>query len=239
MIDRPTQTDSPPPSTTYASVAAMHTPRQAQPRRQPSTSRVKPTTAKLLNPVRIVVQLNHEPTLPVRDLPPPVLFRQLSDLCAKVTNAPAPLGAHWNRKLNLIIAFPAGTTRTSIKTLFPSICSLIGSKNKPTIRFDVPWCKVHLAGIRARDSLDLPITSEEELRQTLQRNPAIQALNITVHATWLKKPDNIASTHTSAIIAFEDPDGSIERTLLKSTIFAFGETVTLKKWHERPWLKSH
>ncbi|EUC59532.1 hypothetical protein RSOL_317110, partial [Rhizoctonia solani AG-3 Rhs1AP] len=126
-----------------------------------------------------------------------------------------------------------GTSRTSIKILYPSIHSLVGSEDPPTIRFDTPWRKIHLAGIRVRDHPDQPITSEEELQQTLQLNPALQALNITIKPTWLKKPENISGTHTSAVIAFEDSDGSIERVLLKSTIFAFGETVKVKKWHDK------
>jgi hypothetical protein len=91
-----------------------------------------------------------------------------------------------------------------------------------------------LAGIHARDNIGLPIASEEELRRTLLLNPALQTLNITVQPTWLKKPGAITGTHTSAIVAFEDPDGSVERALLKSTLFAFGEAITTKKWYERP-----
>ncbi|EUC58205.1 hypothetical protein RSOL_237850, partial [Rhizoctonia solani AG-3 Rhs1AP] len=189
---------------------------------QPTLPRTKPSTAKLsavkpTNPARIVVQLKHLPALPIRDLPARDIYQHLVSSAATIPRAPTPLGVHWNRNNNLIIAFPAGTSRTSIKTLYPSIRSL-----------------VHLAGIRVREHPDQPITSEEELWQTLQLNPALQALTITIQPTWLKKPENISGTHTSAVIAFEDPDGSVERTLLKTTIFAFGETVTIKKWHDRP-----
>ncbi|CUA67950.1 E3 ubiquitin-protein ligase listerin [Schizosaccharomyces pombe 972h-] [Rhizoctonia solani] len=222
-----------PTSPTYASVASARTPRRTRPRLLPSTSNAKPTAVKPLNPVHIVVQLKRDLTPPIRNLPAREVFCRLTESCAKLPNAPIPLGAQWNRKNNLIVSFPAGTTRTAIKLLYPSIHSLVGSVDKPVIRFDVPWRKVHLAGILARESPDLPITSEAELRHTLLLNPALQALNITVQPTWLKKPESITGTHTSAIIAFEDPDGSIERALLKSTIFAFGETVTVKKWHDQ------
>ncbi|CUA68733.1 Putative serine/threonine-protein kinase/receptor R818 [Rhizoctonia solani] len=170
-------------------------------------------------------QLKRDPAPPIRDSPARDIFRQLVEYSAKVPNAPTPLGVQWNRRNNLIISFPAGTTRTTIKLLYPSIYSLVCPEDKPHIRFDVPWSKIHLAGILARDRLDLPITSEEELRHTLLLNPALQALNLTVQPTWLKKPENITGTHTSAIIAFEDPDGSIKRTLLKSAIFAFEQYV--------------
>ncbi|EUC58761.1 hypothetical protein RSOL_275150, partial [Rhizoctonia solani AG-3 Rhs1AP] len=233
-------TPSPPPlPRSYASVATSHNSGQqcqAPPRHLPSTPRPKPSAVKPLNPVRIVVQLAGITTPPIQDLPVPELFRRLTETCAKIPNSPAPLGMQWNRKNNLIVSFPAGTTRTAIEPLFTEIRSLVGSE-KPVIRFNTAWRKVHLAGIRVRNSPDLPITSEEDLRHTLQLNPAFQSLNITVQPTWLKKPENITGTHTSAVVAFEDPDGSIERALLKLTIFAFGETVTLKKWHDRPPVK--
>ncbi|KDN34738.1 hypothetical protein RSAG8_12180, partial [Rhizoctonia solani AG-8 WAC10335] len=141
------------------------------------------------------------------------------------------------RRGSVKLASPAGITRTAIKPLYPNIHSLLGSKDKLVIWFDIPWRKIHLAGIRARDSLELPITSEAELRQTLQLNPAFQTLDIAVQPTWLKKPESITGTHTSAVVAFEDKGGSIERALLKLTIFAFGEPVTMKKWHDQPLTK--
>ncbi|KEP46380.1 phosphatidylinositol-4-phosphate 5-kinase [Rhizoctonia solani 123E] len=250
MIDRPAQTDSPsplpppkdasppspvgedshavPPPRSFASVAAGHPPRQVQPSPRPSTRKAKPATVKPLDPVRIVVQLTEEPTLPIRNLAAPELFHRLTEACTKSPNAPAPLGAQWNQRNNLILSFPAGTTRTAIESLYPDIRLFLGLP-KPTIRFVTPWRKIHLAGIRARNNPGQPVSSEEELRQTLLRNPALQTLNITIQPTWLKKPDNIAGTHTSAIFAFEDPDSTIERALLKSVIFAFGEQVTVKK----------
>ncbi|CUA77644.1 hypothetical protein RSOLAG22IIIB_06696 [Rhizoctonia solani] len=238
LQNKQTQTDSvepvaPPPRRTYASAAVSHTPLQEQPHPPPTTPRAKPAAAKPTNPVRIVVQLKHFPTLPARDLPARDIYQQLVTSCATIPRAPTPLGVHWNRNNNLIIAFPAGTSRTTIKTLFPSIHSLVGTEDPPVICFDVPWRKVHLAGIHARNNTDQPITPVEELRQTLLLNPALLALKITIQPTWLKKPEAISGTHTSAIIAFEDPDGSVERTLLKSTLFAFGEAITVKKWHEK------
>ncbi|EUC60728.1 hypothetical protein RSOL_362090, partial [Rhizoctonia solani AG-3 Rhs1AP] len=125
-----------------------------------------------------------------------------------------------------------GTTHTSIKTLYPSIQLFVGSNDKPVIHFDVPWCKVHLAGICARDDPDHPVASDEILRQSLQLNPALQAINITIQPTWLKKPESIVGTHSSVVVAFEDPDGSVERMLLKSELFTFGEAVTVKKWYD-------
>ncbi|EUC55880.1 hypothetical protein RSOL_142610, partial [Rhizoctonia solani AG-3 Rhs1AP] len=124
----------------------------------------------------------------------------------------------------LVLSFPSGTTCTTIQLLYPSIHSLLGSNEQPVFRFDVPWSKIHLAGIHARDSLNLPAASVEELQHTLL-NPAIQALKITVQPTWLKKPGEITSTHTSAVIAFEDPDGSVARTLFKSKIWLLANTV--------------
>ncbi|CUA70596.1 hypothetical protein RSOLAG22IIIB_09016 [Rhizoctonia solani] len=197
-------------------------------------SAAKPSAVKSTSPVRIVVQLKHLPALPIRDLPARDIYQRLAASASTLPRAPTPLGVHWNRNNNLIISFPSDTSHTSVKTLYPSIRSLIGSENPPTIRFDVPWRKVHLAGIRVRDHPDQPIASEEELWQTLQLNPALQDLSITVQPTWLKKPESITGTHTSAVIAFEDLDGSVERALLKTTIFAFGKTVTIKKWHDRP-----
>ncbi|EUC53456.1 hypothetical protein RSOL_001230, partial [Rhizoctonia solani AG-3 Rhs1AP] len=162
------------PVRTYASVATSHQPRQAHSRPPLPSHKGKSMAAKSLNPVRLIVQLKHEPSLPIRDLPAPTLFRQLMETCATVPNAPIPLGVHWNQKGNLIVAFPAGTSRTAIKKLHPNICLLTGAKDTPTLRFDVPWRRIHLASIRARDHPDQPVASNEELRLTLQLNPAIK-----------------------------------------------------------------
>ncbi|CAE6481185.1 unnamed protein product [Rhizoctonia solani] len=43
----------------------------------------------------------------------------------------------------------------------------------------------------------------------------------------------ITGTHTSARIASEDPDGSIQQSLLKTPVSVFGESITVKKWHDR------
>ncbi|KAG8751607.1 hypothetical protein FRC11_009222, partial [Ceratobasidium sp. 423] len=111
----------------------------------------------------------------------------------------------------------------------PTIRATISSEAEFTLRFDVPWRKIHIAGIRARDDLNSPIAAEDDLRRSPLLNLAIKNLKITVQASWLKKPEATAGTHTSAVIVFEDPEGSVERNLLKSTLFVFGERVTVKK----------
>ncbi|KEP45432.1 hypothetical protein V565_274820, partial [Rhizoctonia solani 123E] len=146
---------TPPLQQTYASVAVAHTPLQERPRPQPTMPSTKHAAAKptSTNPVRIVVLLKHLPTLPMWDIPAQDIYRQLVASSAAIPRAPTPLGVHWNRNNNLIIAFPAGTSRTSIKTLYPSVHSLVSSTDLPIIRFDVPWHKIHLAGIHSQRGL--------------------------------------------------------------------------------------
>ena len=78
------------------------------------------------------------------------------------------------------------------------------------------------------------MAAEADLRQSLLLNPAIQALKIAVRALWIRKLENITGTHTSAVITFEDPDGTVERKLMKLALFVFGEKITVKKWLEKP-----
>ncbi|KDN41096.1 hypothetical protein RSAG8_07650, partial [Rhizoctonia solani AG-8 WAC10335] len=196
-----------------------------------------PAPTKPSNPTRLIARLHDQPNLPIRNSPATKCFRRLTEAISKspgqASNGPRLLGVQWNKKGNLILSFSNGTSRTTIKACYPAMRSVLGSESRIEFDFDVPWGRVHLANICAREGEDHILASEQDLQESLQYNPAIQSLKITMKARWLKKPEFITGMHTSAIIAFEDPDGTIEHSLLKSKIFAFGELVTMKKWHTK------
>ncbi|EUC55186.1 hypothetical protein RSOL_098080, partial [Rhizoctonia solani AG-3 Rhs1AP] len=106
------------------------------------------------------------------------------------------------------------------------------------ITFDTPWSTIHLANVHARLDSSGPVFSEAEVRETVLANPSLASLAITSQPRWLRKPDSITGTRSSVILSFEDPDGAIARTLLKTPIYAFGSPVTVKPWLPKPAIKT-
>ncbi|CUA76463.1 Ferric reductase transmembrane component 4 [Rhizoctonia solani] len=81
---------------------------------------------------------------------------------------------------------------------------------------------------------ETPVASEEDLLATLQLNLVFKDLHLTMRPRWFKKPEAITGLRSFVIITFEDPDGLVERNLLKFTVYAFGEQTAIKKWHDTP-----
>ncbi|KAL1738445.1 Endonuclease/exonuclease/phosphatase [Schizophyllum fasciatum] len=67
-------------------------------------------------------------------------------------------------------------------------------------------------------------------------NPVIRKLRITQRGHWIRPAENIGKK-SSLCFAFEDPDGSALKELLKAKIFMFGAPVRVKRWVEKPRLR--
>ena len=67
----------------------------------------------------------------------------------------------------------------------------------------------------------------------VDNNPSYKALKITQMPSWVRAPATYQPTQekSSLVVAFEDPDGSIARELIKAKfLFVFGAQATVKKW---------
>ncbi|KAG1770098.1 hypothetical protein EDD22DRAFT_731461, partial [Suillus occidentalis] len=95
-----------------------------------------------------------------------------------------------------------------------------------------PWSKIILSGVFARTHRDEPVYTGETLREALLRNPAISRLNITQNPRWVRPSEFIDGFKLSISFAFEDPDRSNLKSLLKTNLFMFGAPVRAKRWVE-------
>ncbi|KIJ57825.1 hypothetical protein HYDPIDRAFT_60299, partial [Hydnomerulius pinastri MD-312] len=93
-----------------------------------------------------------------------------------------------------------------------------------------PWSKVMLSGVLTRTLRDEPVFSDDTLKEALLRNPIASKLTITQPPRWVRQPETIDSFKSSVSFAFEDPDGSHLKSLLRSTLFMFGAPVSAKRW---------
>ncbi|KAB5588715.1 hypothetical protein CTheo_7838 [Ceratobasidium theobromae] len=167
------------------------------------------------------------PPRELRAKPASDLFRAIS---ASVDSLPAAkktvvLGVQWNRGGNIAISIPHDTPCTNIPALHPAIRSALSIADWPIISVDTLWSKVMVSSVPTRPAADAPIHSESELAASFLHNPAIKDLAITRSPRWVCNPANITGAHSSFILSFEDSDGSVARSLIKTSLFTFGAPV--------------
>ncbi|KAG9092357.1 hypothetical protein FRC06_000136 [Ceratobasidium sp. 370] len=150
-------------------------------------------------------------------------FRRLShalSLSPSTKNA-VLLGVHRNQRGNAVITLAPGTPDgviTHVVHVVKTVFSLDGTP--PTVQHDVPWSKLLISSVPARPELHAP-------------NPLVAGLKITRNPRWIRNPASITGLHSSFTFAFEDPDGSLSRSLSKSSLFVLGGLVRPKRWIEK------
>ncbi|KDN33186.1 hypothetical protein RSAG8_13723, partial [Rhizoctonia solani AG-8 WAC10335] len=213
--------------------APPHTRTHSSKGSRPTTSLGKP----MRKPVRVVIDFRGCPSEGFFDTPLALRFRQLNEFSLSRRTIPRPLGLHCNKRGNLLVSFPDDTPLDKLRLCLEDIKRCLGVAKTFKAYLDV-WAKVHIANVPARDSPGSPVYSEKALDETLRLNPAIKDLHIVTPPKWIRPPDKITGTRTSAVLVFEDPDGSIARQLIKAPIFAFGSPITVKRWLATPPVKA-
>ncbi|KAG8702750.1 hypothetical protein FRC08_003261 [Ceratobasidium sp. 394] len=252
-------TPSPCPSTaapvsrTYASVAvgtltapASRTPASIpRPSPRPRTpARVSAPAAPAPKPIRLIVRPPADsprlglPFAQVLLRGPSEPFRLLSHAMSlsPQTKDVTLLGVHQNRSKNLVVSLPAGTPDVAVNAVVQVIHStLLSFGSAPVVDRDTPWSKLLVSRVPARLEPSSPTFTEAEiLTSFLHLNPSVSALKITRSPRWIRNPASITGVHSSFTFSFEDPDGSLARSLAKSSLFVFGAPVHLKRWTDKP-----
>ncbi|KAG9083819.1 hypothetical protein FRC06_004358 [Ceratobasidium sp. 370] len=242
----------------YASVAvgtpATPNPNTPDPKPPPKPQRSRPKGLGLAParstapPVRLIVRPGPSPSAP--EFPFAALFakgptepyRLLSHALA--LNPPTKdvrlLGVHQNRNKNLVISLDPGTpdavvahvisiSRTTLTPHYPR-----GPGPVPMVDRDIPWSKLLVSSVPTRSEPGAPVHSEANIQASFLLNPAISALKVTRPPRWIRNPASITGVHSSFTFSFEDPDGSLVRSLAKSSLFVFGVPVHLKHWVDKP-----
>ena len=235
-VKTPSQTPLPAPMGTMSyATAAAQAPQQAS--QTPRTS--KQSSTRPPEPVRFVVRFHGSPPPPAERVLPKIISDNINRELASIPTAKGlqVIGSHWNNSGNCILTFPHHTTLSLIQDHLPSIRKAMGLPAHQTISHDAPWSKIILSGVFARTHRDEPVYSGETLREALLRNPAISRLNITQYPRWVRPSEFIDGFKSSISFAFEDPDGSNLKSLLKTNLFMFGAPVRAKRWVEKPRLR--
>jgi hypothetical protein len=144
------------------------------------------------------------------------------------------LGAHWNRKGNIVVSFLFGTPETTALALRPGIRAALHLPDSVEITIDKPWSKLMVSSVPARLAPGAPVFSEADLIYSFSRNPVVKDVKITRPPRWICNPANIQGAHLSFVFSFKDPDGSMLRRLRQTPLFVFGAPVSAKRWQETP-----
>jgi len=105
---------------------------------------------------------------------------------------------------------------------------VVKTSKRMSARANVKWSKILVNGVplRSAPASELGVTPSAALHaQLTEHNPSYAALKITQMLSWVRVPSTYLSTAvtSSLVVAFEDPDGSIARNLLKAkSLFVFG-----------------
>ena len=98
---------------------------------------------------------------------------------------------------------------------------------------NVKWSRMVLSSIPSGKTPDSPAYSSYSLHAELAAaNPDYSNLTIRQFPSWLRNPDHLADGQlSSASFAFEDPDGSLARRLIGTSLTAFGNLrCVIKPW---------
>jgi hypothetical protein len=108
----------------------------------------------------------------------------------------------------------------------------------PHTRPNVKWSKILINGTPTGVLPDRANAySADECHEALSsENPTYASLLVTQKPSWVRPPSQYtASSSSSLVAAFEDPDGTVIKTLLtEKHLYAFGARVTVKRWKQRP-----
>ncbi|KAG8681312.1 hypothetical protein FRC11_001275, partial [Ceratobasidium sp. 423] len=184
----------------------------------------KPGAPAVANPVRLVIRFGGNPPQALRNAPQPGLFRKISSMLDvhPTHKDVAILGAHWNKSNNIIVSFPPGTPDATLTDLCPDIRNALGLAESVVMSIDKRWTKLLVSSVPARLSKDAPVFSEADAATSLARNPAMSNIVTPRQPRWIRHPSKITGAHSSIVLTVEDPDGSVARRLLKTSLFIFG-----------------
>ncbi|KDN36495.1 hypothetical protein RSAG8_10791, partial [Rhizoctonia solani AG-8 WAC10335] len=180
-----------------------------------------PIKSKVGQQVRLVACIvNHSDAIttdnPRFKAAPTDCFADLSKALHSSAPGCVPLGYRLNRKGNLIITFTPTTLRSLLMSNLWIIRGSFELSHHVPILFDTAWSTLHLANVPTRLHESALVFDQAEVAATLQNNPALAALPITLQPRWLRRPSKITGPRSSVVFSFEDPDGAIAQQLIVS-----------------------
>jgi len=154
--------------------------------------------------------------------------------------------AKWTPKGNLVVFAGPDTTHDQLLSASHILTSAVSSRlNTPepsrlVARANVKWSKILINGVPlfAAGPAPGPASSAACHASLVEHNPAYKALRVTQMPSWVRAPatyNSAAKDKSSLVVAFEDPDGSLARDLIKGrSLFVFGAQAVVRKWKYKP-----
>ena len=149
--------------------------------------------------------------------------------------------AKWTPKGNLVVFGGPYTQQDRLLSASHILTSAISARlsvpgaSRILVCANVKWSKVLINGVPlfGAGPATSPSPSTALHALLVDNNPSYKALKITQMPSWVRAPATYQPTQekSSLVVAFEDPDGSIARDLIKAkSLFVFGAQATVKKW---------
>ncbi|KAI0298912.1 hypothetical protein BC826DRAFT_997319 [Russula brevipes] len=139
----------------------------------------------------------------------------------------------WTANGNLVLTGGHMTTAQQLRNC-TDILALALAEDQPNVK----WSKILINGTPTGVLPDRANAySADECHEALSsENPTYASLLVTQKPSWVRPPSQYtAGSSSSLVAAFEDPDGTVIKTLLtEKHLYAFGARVTVKRWKQRP-----
>jgi hypothetical protein len=102
---------------------------------------------------------------------------------------------------------------------------------------NVKWSKALINSVPVGITADRgPWTPEECHHSLIVHNPSYTSLTVTQKPSWVHPPSTLKTdTQSSLVVAFEDPDGQVRRSLLANRqLYIHGTRAKVTCWKEKP-----
>ncbi|KAF7419271.1 hypothetical protein PC9H_001858 [Pleurotus ostreatus] len=223
--------------TTYAAAAKVGPPGQPKPAQQ-SKATSTPPAAKPNTKFIVCFQGRLPPEVDRKSSQ--FLFHHLNQVfnnnAAARNDGLEILGAEWNRSGNIVLTFPSHVNPSVVYNHTDLIHSIVDHNlNDVIISHDTKWSKAVCSRVPSM-GFDGHYWDSKALGVLLRRNPVIKNLKITQEPRFVSNPADGLPPVAPVVFAFEDPDGSKLKELLKTPIFMDGRHTPVHPWREKPKL---
>ncbi|KAI9433504.1 hypothetical protein H4582DRAFT_2186424 [Lactarius indigo] len=200
-----------------------------QPQPSPPTSPIRPT---LIAHTRIDASAPH----------PPIsgLINQLNSLFQEDTPAHMRFSsARWSGTGNLVLTGGPGTTAQQLLKLDTQIQSTIAdflSSPLPLLTVNSKWSKILINNVPTGVTTNSGPASPHDCHLSLlTHNPIYATLLVTQKPSWVRPPSSLTPhSHSSLVMAFEDPTGAILQQLIKNkSLHIFSTEAPVKAWQDK------
>ncbi|KAI9428649.1 hypothetical protein H4582DRAFT_2066807 [Lactarius indigo] len=147
--------------------------------------------------------------------------------------------ARWSGTGNLVLTGGPGTTAQQLLKIETQIQSTIAdflSSPLPLLTVNSKWSKILINNVPTGVTTTAGPASPHDCHLSLlTHNPTYATLLVTQKPSWVKPPSSLTPhSHSSLVMAFEDPTGAMLQQLIKNRfLHIFGTEAPVKAWQEK------